>query len=478
MNKMGLGLLVAAITVGGAGVAAAQDEPQLVDRVAKAFPANQHEAPACDLKPGHFRVSSISTYMKSASEANDPVRRGQLLGNAKRAAVEALEAGLTDNPAAWYYLGRTYILQGDIAGADSAFTRVEEMRPDCAEDTKAFRQRAWLPLVNAASEMLNKGQEDSALAVFRQAAAISRAYPQGFYNTAILFSNRGENDSAAHYFRVARDIAAKDPSFSRDRNSATISLAAILQQGQKHDEAIVELRQYLQWAPNDVEAKRGLAASLRATGKTEEASQIDQELLAAAQASGNLSVGDLFSMGVSFFNDSKYQEAAEAFGKIHAMEPHNYDALANLANAYYAMQDGPKVVEYAGKLIEIEPLNEDNHKLLIQGERLAGNDAGFEAAAEKFFVLPTAISLGAASVDGGTVKVAGQAIGRRDAMDMKTGKEVPPAAVSIVFEFLDGEGQVVASQEITIPALEPDATSDFTAEGTADGIRAWRYRVK
>jgi tetratricopeptide (TPR) repeat protein len=314
--------------------------------------------------------------------------------------------------------------------------------------------------------------------VFRQAATISRAYPQGFYNTAILFSNRGQNDSAAHYFRVARDIASKDPSFVRDRNGAAISLAAILQQTQQHDAAVTELRQYLQWVPNDVEAKRALAVSLRATGKADEASKIDEELLEAAKASGNLSAGDLFGIGVAFFNDSKYQEAADAFARIHEMEPYNYDALANLANAYFAMKDGAKVVEYATKLVELEPLNEDNHKLLIQGHRLAENTAAFEAAAAKLFGMPTAVSLGGASADGGTIKVAGKGIGRRDATDLNTGNPVAPAATTIVFEFLSAEGEVLSSEEIQIPALEPDATFDFTATGTGNGIRAWRYRVK
>ena len=64
------------------------------------------------------------------------------------------------------------------------------------------------------------------------------------------------------------------------------------------------------------------------------------------------------NVGVSLYNDKKYKEAAEAFGKVAAAEPYNRDALFNLTNTYFALKDGPKLLETAQRLSELEPMNE------------------------------------------------------------------------------------------------------------------------
>jgi len=50
--------------------------------------------------------------------------------------------------------------------------------------------------------------------------------------------------------------------------------------------------------------------------------------------------------------------------------------------------------------------------------------------------------------------------------------------VSLTFEFLDASGKVLASQAVSIPALEPGATHAVKAEGRQPGILAWRYTRK
>ena len=38
--------------------------------------------------------------------------------------------------------------------------------------------------------------------------------------------------------------------------------------------------------------------------------------------------------------------------------------------------------------------------------------------------------------------------------------------------------QVVGAQETTIPALQPGGTRPIQVDGKADGVKAWRYKVK
>jgi hypothetical protein len=47
-----------------------------------------------------------------------------------------------------------------------------------------------------------------------------------------------------------------------------------------------------------------------------------------------------------------------------------------------------------------------------------------------------------------------------------------------VFEFIGGDGAVLASSDVAIPALEPKGRADFVAQGNVDGIVNWRYRVQ
>mgnify|MGYP003525011092 CR=1 FL=1 len=70
-------------------------------------------------------------YLKTGIEGTgDPVNRVNALKNGVRVITEAITtAGQGKNPSAWYYLGRIYLQQGDVVGADSAFNRAVAITP-------------------------------------------------------------------------------------------------------------------------------------------------------------------------------------------------------------------------------------------------------------------------------------------------------------------------------------------------------------
>ncbi|HRP08141.1 MAG TPA: tetratricopeptide repeat protein, partial [Gemmatimonadales bacterium] len=289
----------------------------------------------CELRAGHFLVSSGITYLAVASGGSrsidgttDPEKIETALANGVRVVTQAIrENGQDDNGAAWYYLGRLYLQGGDVQGADSAFTKAQGLAPACGEDIKSWRQKAWIPLATPAAEYANQGKTDSAVILFKQAARMVPNMPQAPYNLGVLYANAGETDSALTYFKLARDLAAADAQYNQDRNSATFNLAAMYQRAGRHAEAVTELKQYLEWSPNDSDARRALASSLRASGQNEEAAAVEEQIIAAASASGTLTSSDLMAMGVNQFNDKHYDQAAESFEKLRATEPNNRDAL-------------------------------------------------------------------------------------------------------------------------------------------------------
>lgn len=450
-------------------------------RVAAGMPS-KYIAPACGLKAGHFKVQSGATYLKTGIETEIPENRVRALASGKKVLLEALGQNKQEkNPALWYYLGRIYLQQGDIVGADSALTRAEALSPGCKKDIGDARYMGWVPLVNAGITFTKEQKNDSALALFREANTIYREKPQAYAAAGVIFANEKATDSAIVYFKHAADISAA-ANLTEDRNSATYNMAAMLQRANRNEEAIAALEQFIGWVPKDVEAKKALAGLYRATGKTEKAKALEQELLAAgvsgSNATGAAAVGaeDISNIGVNLYNEKKYAEAAAAFEKALAAEPYNRDALSNLSNTYLALKDGPKLLATADRLVAIEPMSENALKLQREGHRQSGKINSAVKLAEGVLALPVDIKVADLTVAGEAAKLTGTATGRQ--AQTPTGKAIPPVPVVLVFDFLDAKGTPVATQEVQIPALAAGATHDLTVEAKGPGITAWRYKRK
>ncbi|MBK9549547.1 MAG: tetratricopeptide repeat protein [Gemmatimonadetes bacterium] len=449
-------------------------------RVMRVFAGGRYQSPLCPLK-GDFRTSSAGMYLKTSVEGAEGGARPddeKRIGIVKKGRDQALEA-VKANPksgAGWYYLGRAELLLGNLVGADTAFTKATENAPDCAEEIKGYRQRAWQPLLTGAAEAMKASKNEEALTLFREAAIISRDYPQGFYNTGILFANTDKPDSAAHYFALAVEKSGNDPRLAKDKLSAIVNLASMYQAMDKHAEAVVQFRKFLAVEPNDAQVKKAMASSLRLSGQAEEASKIESAMLTSALADGSATANDLMQMGVNLFQDKKYPEAADAFGKALEKEPYFRDALFNLANVYLAEKNGPKLVETAQKLLAMEPLNTINMKLLGEGYRAANDQTKLIETVEKLVGVPTNVSIDNFQARKDGAKMVATATG----LEATTpgGKPLPAVAKTLTFEFLDATGTVVATKEVAVPALKAGATHPIEFEVTGANIHGWRYTAK
>ena len=63
---------------------------------------------------------------------------------------------------------------------------------------------------------------------------------------------------------------------------------------------------------------------------------------------------DAMRVGVTYYNEKKWAEAAQAFERAVAAQPFSRDPLYNLAATYLAMNDGAKLVPAAEKLVTME----------------------------------------------------------------------------------------------------------------------------
>ncbi len=434
----------------------------------------KYAIPLCPLTlRGNLR--DAQNKLRDGHEESNEEKRARALDESMQITLGAI---ITDpgSAAAWYLLARNYLVRGDLAGADSAFTKVEQLQPDCDIDTRQYRQSAWMQLANAGIEKQQAGDSDSTLILLRGASQIFRGLPHVFENMGILFANNGMVDSAAFYFKKALDVSRGDSTLITNRNSSALNFALMNQRLGRHDEAIATLREFLSWNENDTDARRSLAYSFREAGMTDSANVIENSLVSefASMDLDSLSFIDLMAVGVTQFNAEKYDQAAMIFTKLMERNPWSRDAVYNLANTLLALEDQVRLTEVSKHLIEIEPLNEDAYRLLGQGYRDRSQDS-LVAIAEQLVGLPVHVEITGFQI-GSTSRISGVATGR-EAND-PTGAIKPPAALTLVFEFLDEGGAVVASREIEVPALNPTEEFALQAEASESGIVSWRYRRK
>jgi tetratricopeptide (TPR) repeat protein len=480
--------------------------------VAAAQPS-RYEPAGCGIKPGHFKVSSGATYLSTAiaNEANRP----RLLGDAQRVLVEAITgSGQAGSPAAWFYLGRVYLYQGDVIGADTALAKAEALAPACHDEIQGFRRTAAAALQEPAGLLLQAKQSDSALTVYRLAATINPSGTTTVMAVGNLFESLGQTDSALVYYRKAVGTGGSDQSMTMarlrlagifrqldqidsaaayyaqvmhgadasgdkdSRNSAALTLAVMLYNAQRYADAIPVLRQSITWGANTESSRRLLATIYQTTGKVDSA---EAELRALGETPGAVapdtaSAAYLVNRGASRFQANDPTKAAEDFERALTLEPDNRLALRNLAATYYTLKNAQKLADIAGRIVALEPFSESARRLQFQGyqwlndrpkmERLADEMDAMTIKLEDAKFQPTA--------DGATLTAT--ATGRAGTGPRRVAIKATP--IPVVFEFLDAKGTVVTSVEVTLPALDPAATSPVNVTATGQGITDWRYKKK
>lgn len=432
---------------------------------------------------GDFRVSSGKTYLKTGIEGSgDPSNRINALKNGVRVINEAITAnGQQKNPSAWYWLGRIYLQQGDVVGADTAFNKALALAPTCKDDIKKYRYRSWAALVNAGQTFRQAKQNDSALVMFRAANTMDNTLPLGFVFMGDLYNELGQPDSAEYYFGRGAATEPTDPNMVKARNQAAFNYGVLLLNSKKAKEAVAALQRYRTLQPDDATAKKAMAQAFRAAGMADSAQALEREMVSsagtpAAGGSDGVSESDLMDIAVKQFNDKNYKDAAATFEKVVSKNPWNRDAVFNQANAYLALSDGPSLAASAEKLIAIEPLSEYDHNMRIQGYKLAKNQNGILKAVVAQAGLPVNIEVQSFKLAGDGATLEAKVTGR-EARD-ENNKIIPPKPLTLSVDFLGADGSVVATQDAAVPVLKAGEAQNVSVPGKGAGIQAWRYKIK
>jgi tetratricopeptide (TPR) repeat protein len=439
--------------------------------------------PSCKADEGlHFKTKSGKTYLKTAIETPLPENKARALENGSRVIREAIAgAGQGNSAGAWYYLGAVQLFEGDVAAADSALARAEQLAPDCKAAIEQLRAPAYSALFNWGVTHAKAERSDSALHYFKLASRFNPRGPEAPYSIAGAMYNQGKFDSAAVYFRRALE-AAQSPEKAKLKEQAQYNYAVTLLKLEKHKEAVPLLQEYTKSQPDDMDAKKLLMTAYRGAGMADSARVIEQQVVAAGGAAGGPAAGaaagagasDLLSIGATAYQEKRYAEAATAFSKALETDPYNRGALYNLANTYLVQQDGPNLVKTAQRILALEPMSEWAMKAVRQGHLLAKQSQAASKAAERALPMPVDVTFSEfrATPSGASVTLVAKG---RAAMTV-TGKPVAPAPMNLTVEFLDEKGTPVATQAVSVPALKAGVEHTAPLQGQGSGIAGVRYR--
>ncbi len=502
IGRLAVGFTV--LLLGAASVAAGQD---------------RWVAPKCDLKPGHHMVNGGLLYLKSATNTTFQAQREKDLRDAHRTLTEAITQNKQDkNGAAWYYLARYYGLSNDLAGADSAFRRAQELAPKCKDDIATWRKLLWTPVFNQGVQAYNSGKSDSAIYLFSLAAAV-HPEPIGLAALASLYANANQVDSALKYYERTAEVAAADTQYTDERRQALYNRAALVYQvasttadstlqPQRWREAAAAFRTYVQAYPSDVQAKAALASAYTRMNQNDSALALYRQIVEKADSADP---GALFAAGAAMFNaapeqpdtavsaaacrktaktpaDRKtcdqearavrarhdsvskvtYRLAASAFEAGLLRSPYSRDGLFNSVSTYYVLGDTAKIVPTARRLVAVDPMSRSALRLAAAAHQMSGkvdSTVYYVTQAESLLVVDVTVQSFRITEQGATFSAI--------ATNFHS-KPSPPAKLTI--EFLSAKGDVIASQPAEIPALQPGAMHDIQAQALGKGMAAWRYK--
>lgn len=468
---------------------------------------------ACDVKPNNLVTSGIQS-LRNAFGTKFADQRSKELKDAGRVLTQAVTSDKQDKSAAaaWYYLGRYYLLTEDLPGADSAFAKAQVLEPKCGDDIDRYRRQAWVPVFNAGVQAWQAGKNDSAIAGFRRANQVYRAEPMGFIYLANLFVQAQQTDSAAKYFKLAATLTT-DPKYARDRRDALFNVARVYHAAKRYEDAAAAYRQYLEAYPNDVQARASLASLYQFAGKRDSAlvlygqiaeradSASAEELFGAAQsvlaaiptspdtaamndackaaarkktpavtprqlvARCHPAAADTMSK-YRVVADPQYQLTVKMYAAGLAKNPYLRDALYNLAGISYLMGDTSRVLPLALRLYAVDPMNRNT---------LAKVAGGYQMIGKKDSVLYYLTLADSLAVDVTVSNFTTNEKGAELEGLLTNARSKPSPALTLTFEFLDPKGTVLATQPQPVPALNAGANQAFKLKVDVPGVTAWRY---
>jgi DNA-binding SARP family transcriptional activator len=371
-----------------------------------------------------------------------------------------------------------------LATSDTMLKTLATAKPLCEPVTVSIREQGYIPLYNAGAKALGSNQLDSVKAAATRATTLYPDRPEAYNLLAgVALKQKDPTTAIANYKKVVQ-AAGTDSGFAKTRQGALFNLGVVLQNqsdaatdpAQKKDlakQAADAWTQYIQMNPNDADAKTALARSQQAAGDTAAVTQAYTDMEANPSKYTDL---QLFQAGFAASRANRDADAEKLFNAGLQINPYFRDALYYVAAGAFNQKKADTLFPLARKLVDIDPNNADNWRLLAGAYQLRANGEASKPLARKadadttlkYFTksknLPIQLRITKFSKDGDKLILGGtlQNSGTTD------------KSLTIKFQFIDKTGQVLASSDVPVQ-IPAQGMQNFEASGTAPGIAAFKY---
>jgi DNA-binding SARP family transcriptional activator len=367
--------------------------------------------------------------------------------------------------------------------ADSLLKGLSAAKPLCDPVATSIREQGYIPLYNAGAKALTANSLDSSKAAATRAVTLDPARPEAYNLLAGVALKQKDLATAATEYKKVIETSGSDTGFAKTKQGALFNLGVVTQNeadaatgDQKKDfakQSADAWTQYLQMNPNDADAKGALARAQQSAGDTAAVTAAYADMIANPDKYTDL---QLFQAGFAASRANRDADAEKLFNAGLKLNPYFRDALYYVAAGYFNQKKADTLFPLARKLVDIDPNNADNWRLLAGAYQLRANGEASKPLARKADVdttvkyfnkskaLPIQLRITKFAKDGDKLTIAGTV--------QNSGTEAK--SDTIKFQFIDKTGQVLSSQSVPIQ-LTAGGTSQFETSATAPGIASFKY---
>lgn len=387
--------------------------------------------------------------------------------------------GLTTNPTAVVNL---------FASADSAFTVVEQLAPNCAGLINQWRRhKPWINTLNSAFNALSAGNIDSAEFYAKRALVIERRAPYAYSVLGSIAAKRKDMAAANDYWTKALAAAGTDSIYAdvkvktmfeiADAASVRANAATGAEKSRLARDAIKAWQEYLASTSDDIriaETIQRLAILYRAAGDSVSIPSIYAPLLSNPAKYGEHA---LIHAGVVATRNRRLPDAIRLLEAARLANPYSRDALYNLALSYFGSDQPAKMFPLVKALIQMDPSNPDDQLLYAfayQSLYKTTKDKKLQRTYTDSLVYFNSLS------ENAPVRVGVTDFIRGDKETMLGGtienRTTTAKSYTLSMEFLDKSGNVVGSQDIAVGPVPAKGTQKFKLTMPKGGVYGFRYK--
>lgn len=412
--------------------------------------------------------------LDAAEDATSPEAAQAQYRQALQSAEAAIAADPT-NPLAHRLAGLAALGLDDYVGAAAHLDRAEQLRPFYQIELSGIREQAFIDRYTESSPFLESGDYERAAEILEGAHAIYPRRPEALMLLAQIYAQLRQHDRALT--RIDQVMAFLQSEAMTEVDSATaagwreqaaempLMRGRVLVDAGRLEEALPIYEQIARSNPDDILTTQDLAVIYMQLGRTGDALRVYDQLMARA----DLDAQSLYRIGVGYYNASRYDRAAEAFGRSAERSRMHRDALEMWARSLQLDSAFTAVPPVAERWLALDPASQIGITVLAQAVNAAGDAQRAGEIIRRVDQLPIAVDELQMRLLQDGVEVTGSVTNRTLA---------PGAGVVLNFTFYSESGQQIgtASQRVTVgtPAQPQPFQVNFNTTQTVGGY-GYRY---